>query len=124
MHDLRNIQKTFDELFLNRFNEEIFLRNDIGKDEKLIREELFEIKEIINIPFGFLQYFLALEDGKPILYAELNSRMGTENLYIIKGDSYLCYDIFNGYPPEIKDKYFAHIKNIKKTKDRLKIIKK
>ena len=124
MHDLTKIQKTFDELFLSRFNEEIFIRNDIHEDEELIKEELFEIREVISIPFGSLFYFLALEADKPVLYVELASRMGTHDIYIIKGDSYTCYDIFDGYPPELKEKYFGHLKNIKETKDRMRIKKK
>ena len=124
MHDLTKIQKTFDELFLSRFNEEIFIRNDIHEDEELIKEDLFEIREVISIPFGSLFYFLALEDEKPVLYVELASRMGTHDIYIIEGDSYTCYDIFDGYPPELKEKIFGHMKNIKETKDRMRIKKK
>ena len=113
MHDLTNIQKMFYELILSRLNDEILIRNDIHKDEELIREELFEMREIIEIPFGSIIYFLALEDEKPALYVELASRMGSDDLYIIKEDSYECHDIYDGYPPEIKDNYFAHLKNIK-----------
>ena len=120
MHDLTDIQKTFDELFLSRFNEEIFIRNDIHEDEELIREELFEIREVISIPFGSLFYFLALEDEKPVLYVELAFRMGADDIYVIEGDSYTCYDIFDGYPPELEEKYFGHLKNIKETKDRMR----
>ena len=124
MHDLTKIQKTFNELFLSRFNEEIFIRNDIHEDEELIREELFEMREIIEVPFGSIIYFLALEDEKPVLYVEMASRMGSDDLYVIKEDSYDCYDIYDGYPPEIKDKYFGHLKNIKETKDRMRKKKK
>lgn len=124
MHDLTNIQKMFYELILSRLNDEILIRNDIHKDEELIREELFEMREIIEIPFGSIIYFLALEDEKPALYVELASRMGSDDLYIIKEDSYECYDIYDGYPPGIKDKYFAHLKNIKETKNRFRKIKK
>ena len=124
MHDLTNIQKTFNELILSRLDEKILLRNDIHKDEELIREELFNMKEIIEIPFGSIIYFLALENENPVLYVEIASRMGSDDLYVIKGDSYDCYDIYDGYPPEIKDKYFGHLKNIKETKDRFRRIKK
>ena len=44
MHDLTNIQKTFNELILSRLGEEVLKRNDIHKDEELIREELFDMK--------------------------------------------------------------------------------
>jgi hypothetical protein len=124
MHDLTKIQKTFNELILSRLDDEILLRNDIHKDEELIREELFDMKEIIEVPFGSIIYFLALEDENPVLYVEIASRMGSDDLYIIKDDSYECYDIYDGYPPEIKDKYFGHLKNIKETKDRFRRIKK
>ena len=124
MHDLTNIQKTFNELILSRLGEEVLKRNDIHEDEELIREELFDMKEIIEVPFGSIIYFLALEDENPVLYVEIASRMGSDDLYVIKGDSYDCYDIYDGYPPEIKDKYFGHLKNIKETKDRFRRIKK
>jgi len=124
MHDLTNIQKTFNELILSRLREEVLKRNDIHEDEELIREELFDMKEIIEVPFGSIIYFLALEDENPVLYVEIASRMGSDDLYIIKDDSYECYDIYDGYPPEIKDKYFGHLKNIKETKDRFRRIKK
>ena len=124
MHDLTNIQKTFNELILSRLGEEVLKRNDIHEDEELIREELFDMKEIIEVPFGSIIYFLALEDENPVLYVEIASRMGSDDLYVIKEDSYECYDIYDGYPPEIKDKYFGHLKNIKETKDRFRKIKK
>lgn len=124
MHDLKNIQKTFNELILSRLREEVLKRNDIHEDEELIREELFDMKEIIEVPFGSIIYFLALEDENPVLYVEIASRMGSDDLYVIKEDSYDCYDIYDGYPPEINDKYFGHLKNIKETKDRFRRIKK
>ena len=124
MHDLTNIQKTFNELILSRLGEEVLKRNDIHEDEELIKEELFDLKEIIEVPFGSIIYFLALEDENPVLYVEIASRMGSDDLYVIKEDSYECYDIYDGYPPEIKDKYFGHLKNIKETKDRFRKIKK
>ena len=124
MHDLTKIQKTFNELILSRLGEEVLKRNDIHEDEELIKEELFDMKEIIEVPFGSIIYFLALEDENPVLYVEIASRMGSDDLYIIKDDSYECYDIYDGYPPEIKDKYFGHLKNIKETKDRFRRIKK
>ena len=124
MHDLTNIQKTFNEIILSRLSEKVLKANNIHEDEELIREELFEMKEIIEVPFGSIIYFLALENEKPVLYVEMASRMGSDDLYVIKEDSYDCYDIYDGYPPEIEDKYFAHLKNIKKRKSRFDKFKK
>ena len=124
MHDLTKIRKNFDELVLSRLSEEVLKRNCIDENDELITEELLNRREIIEVPFGSIIYFLALEDEKPALYVELASRMGSDDLYIIKEDSYECHDIYDGYPPEIKDKYFAHLKNIKETKNRFRKIKK
>ena len=124
MHDLTNIQKRFNELILNRLGEEVLKRNNIYENKELIREELFEMKEIIEVPFGSIIYFLALEDEEPVLYVELASRMGSDDLYVIKKDSYDYYDIYDEYPPEIEDKYFSHLKNIKKSKSRFDKFKK
>ena len=124
MHALTNIQKTFNELILNRLGVEVLKRNNIHENKELIREELFEMKEIIEVPFGSIIYFLALEDEEPVLYVELASRMGSDDLYVIKDNSYDCYDIYEGYPPEIEDKYFSHLKNIKKSKSRFDKFKK
>ena len=124
MHDLTNIQKTFNEIILSRLSEKVLKANNIHEDEELIREELFEIKEIIEVPFGSIIYFLALEDEKQVLYVEIASRMGSDDLYVIKDNSYDCYDIYDGYPPEIEDKYINHLKNVKKSKSRFDKFKK
>ena len=124
MHDLTKIRKSFDELVLSRFSEEVLKRNCIDENDELITEELLNRREIIEVPFGSIIYFLVLEDENPVLYLEKASRMGSDDLYIIKEDSYDCYDIYDGYPPEIKDKYFGHLKNIKGTKDRFRKNKK
>ena len=74
MHDLTNIQKTFNEIILSRLSEKVLKANNIHEDEELIREELFEMREIIEVPFGSIIYFLALEDEKPVLYVEMALR--------------------------------------------------
>ena len=118
--DLTNIIKTFDDLVLSRLSDEVLKVNGISKDEELITEELLNKREIIEVPFGSIIYFLVLEDEKPVLYLEKASRMGSDDLYVINEDSYDCYDIYDGYPTEIKDKYFEHEKKIKRTNDRFK----
>lgn len=115
MYDLTNIRKTFDELVMSRLDDEILEVNEISTDEELISEELLNIREIIEVPFGSIIYFLVLEDEKPVLYLEKASRMGIDDLYVIGEEGYVYYDIYDGYPPEIKDKYFNHLDNIKET---------
>lgn len=118
MYDLTKIQKTFNERVFSRLDDEILERNGIDKDEELIREELFRQREIITVPFGHIEYFLAIEDEKVLLYVEKASRMGSHNICIIDDDSYECIDVYDGYPPELKERYLDHLKRIKKTRNR------
>lgn len=118
MHDLTKIQKTFNEIVFSRLRDNILERNGIGKDEELIGEELFSQREIITVPFGHIEYFLAIEDEKVLLYVEKASRMGSHDICIIDDDSYECIDVYDGYPPELKEKYFGHLKRIKKRRNR------
>ena len=118
MHDLTNIRKSFDELVLSRLSDEVLKRNCIDENEELITEELFNRREIIEVPFGSIIYFLVLEDENPVLYLEKASRMGSDDLYIINEDGCKYYDIYEGYPPEIKERYFNHLENIKETRNR------
>jgi len=113
MHDLTNIRKSFDELVLSRLSDKALKRNCIDENEELISEELLNKKEMIEVPFGFIMYFLAIEDEKPVLYVEMASRMGSDDLYVIDNDSCKSYDIYEGYPNEIKDKYLKHLESIK-----------
>ena len=116
MHDLTKIRKSFDELVLSRLSDEVLKRNCIDENEELITEELLNRREIIEVPFGFIIYFLAIEDEKPVLYVEIASRMGSDDLYVIDNNSYKSYDIYDGYPDEIKDKILTIFKT-SKTKD-------
>lgn len=120
MHDLTKIRKSFDELVLSRLSAEVLKRNCINENEELITEELLNRREIIEVPFGAIIYFLVLEDENPVLYLEKASRMGSDDLYIIDDKGYEYYDIYDGYPPEIKERYFNHLENIKETRNRFK----
>ena len=118
MYDLTNIIKTFDELVVSRLSDKVLKVNGISKDKELITEELLNKREIIEVPFGSIIYFLVLEDGNPVLYLEKASRMGSDDLYIIDNEGYEYYDIYDGYPPLIKERYFNHLENIKETRIR------
>ena len=120
MHDLTNIRKSFDELVLSRLSDEVLKRNCIDENEELITEELLNKREIIEVPFGSIIYFLVLEDENPVLYLEKASRMGSHDLYIIDDEGYEYYDIYDGYPPLIKERYLNHLKDIKETRTKFK----
>ena len=101
-------------------SDEVLKRNCIDENEELITEELFNRREIIEVPFGSIIYFLVLEDENPVLYLEKASRMGSDDLYIINEKECKYYDIYDGFPPEIKERYFNHLENIKETRNRFK----
>ena len=63
---------------------------------------------------------LVLEDENPVLYLEKASRMGSHDLYIIDDEGYEYYDIYDGYPPLIKERYLNHLKDIKETRTKFK----
>lgn len=117
--DLRNIRKTFDELVLSRLSDKILKVNNIHKDKELITEESMYNKQIIEVPFGSIIYSLGIEDEKPVLYLEKASRMGSDDLYIIDENSYEHYDIYDGYPPEIKERYFRHLEKIMESESKI-----
>ena len=114
MHDLTKIRKSFDELVFSRLSDEVLKRNNIAKVDELIREDLINRKEMIELPFGFITYFLVLENEKPVLYLEKVSRMGIDELYVIDESSCDKYDIYEGVPPEIKDRYLKSSQRIAK----------
>lgn len=86
MYDLEKIDKIFHESIVNKLSEKVLERNQIPK----IDEELFNEIRIIEVPFGGLFYFLALEDEKPVLYVRPFSRMDPNYapIHIIDEDSY------------------------------------
>ena len=70
MQDLKKVEEKFHEYLKERLDEKIYLI-----DELKITEELLEKEEAFYIPFGWISYFLAIEDGKPLVCANACSRM-------------------------------------------------
>ena len=86
MYDLEKIDKIFHESIVSKLSEKVLERNQIPK----IDEDLFNEIRIIDMPFGGLFYFLALEDEKPVLYVRPFSRMDPNYspIHIIDEESY------------------------------------
>ena len=70
MVDLKKVEEKFHEYLKARLDEKIY-----RIDEIRITEDLLEKEEAFYIPFGWISYFLVIEDGKPAVYANACSRM-------------------------------------------------
>lgn len=103
MYDLEKIDKIFHESIVSKLSEKVLERNKIPK----IDEELFNEIRIIEVPFGGFFYFLALEDGKPVLYVRPFSRMDPNYspIHIIDEDSYTFINRDDENYSEINDKW-------------------
>ena len=112
MHDLKKLDDKFHEFLKSGLNEK-----DYDFDEIEITEKLLDEKEAFYIPFGYLTYFLVIEDGKPVVYVNAATRMDTDTICFVDEDSHECYDVFLGNNREISEKYYSHSKKVKKFKD-------
>ena len=112
MHDLKKLDEKFHEFLKSGLNEK-----DYDFDEIEITEKLLDEKKAFYIPFGYLTYFLVIEDGKPVVYVNAATRMDTDTICFVGEDSYECYDVFLGDNREISEKYYSHSKKVKKFKD-------
>ena len=112
MHDLKKLDEKFHEFLKNGLN-----AKDYNFDEIEITEKLLDEKKAFYIPFGYLTYFLVIEDGKPVVYVNAATRMDTDTICFVGEDSYECYDVFLGHNKEISEKYYSHAKKVKKFKD-------
>lgn len=87
--DLKRIEENFRILVKDFFLNEKCI-GDYDYHFPKITEDLYIQEEFNRVPgmFGGFFYFLKLEDGKPVLYAEASSRMDLEELYIIDETCY------------------------------------
>lgn len=109
MVDLKKVEDKFHEYLKSRLDENIY-----RIDEIRITEDLLEKEAAFYIPFGWISYFLVIEDGKPTVYANACSRMDLDTVAFIDEDGYEDYDVWGGYNPEMGRKYSIHARNIKK----------
>ena len=118
MYDLKKVEEKFHEYLKSRLNEEIYRIDEIE-----ITEELLEQQKAFYIPFGWISYFLVIEDEKPVVYANACSRMDLDTIAFIDENSYEDYDVWAGDNPEISKKYGSHVRFVKKfNHDDLKFI--
>ena len=107
MKELKKIEKQFFK----------FLKPDPEHEKYMteieITEKLFHQEEAVYIPFGWISYFLAMEGGKPVLYAQAVSRMDLNSIYIFDENGYESYDIFFGDHKDIQEKYRNQRRKVK-----------
>ncbi len=85
------------------------------KNEIIITEELLTQAETLYIPFGHMDYFLVIEDEKPVIFAHAISRMDLNSICFINEDGWQCHDIYYlGENRNIWEKYHSHRSNVKR----------
>lgn len=109
---LKKIENNLYEL-LNK----LFHQNYYERDEIKITEELFEQQEAVHVPFGFLSYFLVMEDKKPVLYVHVATRMDIDSIGFVDENGDEGYDVFFGDHKDIVEKYNAQSQKVKKFKE-------
>lgn len=117
-YDLKKLEDNLYEL-LNK----LFRNHPYERDEIKITEDLLEQQEALYIPFGFLSYFLVIEDERPVLYVQLATRMGDNSIGFVDENGDEGYDLTDGEHRDIFEKYNNHLKKVKRFED-LKIPKK
>lgn len=93
-----------------------FIKGDefYDRNEITITEELLRKAETLYIPFGYMDYFMVIEDEKPVIFAHAVSRMDLNSICFIDEDGWQCHDIYcPGENEEIWEKYRAHRRNVK-----------
>lgn len=111
MHDLKKLERKFHEFL--KPNPEARLPD---LSEIKITEKLLEQSEMVYIPFGWVTYFLVIEDERPVIYAHAVSRMDLNSICFIDEDGHECYDIFYGDHKDIQEKYRSRSRNVGRLK--------
>ena len=112
MYDLKKLEEKFHEFLKDGINEKEF---DI--DGVKITEELLKQQEAFLIHFGYLSYFLVIEDERPVIYVHVSTRMDTDLMCFVDEEGYKCYDVFMGNNKDISEKYYSQLRKIKRYSD-------
>lgn len=117
MYDLKKVNEKFQEFLKSGLNE-----NRYNLDEIEITEELLEQQEAIYIPFGFVSYFLVIEDEKPVVYVHAATRMDLDLIAFVDENGYESYDVFEDHK-DIREKYESQSRKVKRFEDLKNIMK-
>ena len=108
MYDLTKVEEKFHEYLKERLDENIF-----RIDEIKITEKLLEQQDAFYMPFGWVSYFLVIEDEKPVVYVNACSRMDLDTIVFIDENGYEEYDVWGGEHPDMREKYSIHSIHVK-----------
>lgn len=109
MYDLKKVEEKFHEYLKARLDEEIY-----RIDEIRITENLLEKEEAFYIPFGWISYFLVIEDEKPVVYANACTRMDLDVVAFIDEDGFEDYDTWGNENPEMSGRYGIRSRNVER----------
>ena len=109
MHDFDKVEEKFHEYLKSRLNDEVYRIDEIKITEDLIKQE-----KAFYISFGWVSYFLVIEDEKPAVYANACSRMDLDVIAFIDENGYEDYDVWDGDHPEMSERYSVHAGEVKK----------
>ena len=109
MHDLKRLEEKFHEYLRARLDENYF-----RIDEIKLTEDLFGQQEAFYMPFGWISYFLAMEDGRPVVYANACSRMDLDVVAFIDEDGFEDYDVWDSDPGGMGARYASQARKVKR----------
>ena len=87
MNDLKNVERNFHDLIGSCLSERFLEHFEFPQ----LSDKLLKNQSAVDLPpFGAFFYFLAIEDGKPVLYVNARSRMDLDldRLCIVDGESF------------------------------------
>lgn len=109
MYDLKKVEEKFHEYLKSKLNNKRY-----HIDEIRISEELLEKEAAFYIPFGWVSYFLVIEEEKPVVYANACSRMDLDIVAFIDENGFKDYDVWGSENPDVYRKYRFQLKNVKR----------
>ncbi len=109
MHDLKKVEEKFHEYLKSRLDDEVYHIDEIKITEDLLKQE-----KAFYISFGWISYFLVIEDEKPVVYANACSRMDLDVIVFIDENGYEDFDVWEADPPEMIERYRSHAGKVKK----------
>ena len=112
MNELKKVEENFHEFLKAALREKPSRIDAIG-----LTEELFKRQEAFLIPFGYVSYFLGIEDEKPIAYVNMTTRMGIDFICFVDESGYDVHDVIDGCNPEASRRYAEHSKNVERFRD-------